>query len=175
MFLNQHKTKSKDWTSYKKCGRVISLYSVKRSLENFVKPTHSGQTCIESRYHALYVWLSALKDSSIISGVYSPMFTVYYVSSQCVEAQMRKLDHMKQFAQYLTSIFLKPKGHFCLLAPPGKRQEGRPPLLTPPPPHTPPVLASLTRTMLEAVNCEIYFLKTWFECNTRHFVAKVRT
>ena len=50
--------------------------------------------------HALYIWLSALKGSPI-----SGMFTVYYVSSQCVEAQMRKLDHMKQFAYYLPSIF----------------------------------------------------------------------
>ena len=63
-----------------------------RKVEKFVKLTHSGQTCIESR-QALYIWLSALKDSPI-----SDMFTVYYVTSQCIEAQMWKLDHMKQFA-----------------------------------------------------------------------------
>ena len=56
----------------------ISLYLrgvyVARKTENFIKLTHSGQTYFES-CHA-----------------------VYYVSSHCVESQMRKLDYMKQFA-----------------------------------------------------------------------------
>ena len=42
--------------------------------------------CKTDSRHALYIWLSALKDSPIPG-----MFTVYYVSSQCVQAQMRNL------------------------------------------------------------------------------------
>ena len=102
--------------------------------------THSGQTCIESR-HALCIWLSALKDFPM-----SGMCTVYYVSSQCVEAQMRKLDHIcVVFDKYI----FKPKGHFCppLSAPLAKGRATVPPA----PPPLSPVLTSLMITAVHVL------------------------
>ena len=95
---------------------------LKGSLEHFVKPTHSGQTCIESRHHALYIWLSALKK--ILLYQVCLQFTMF-LRSPCrsSNAQVRPYETVcVVFDRYI----FKTHGTSSPIAPPGERQFRRP-------------------------------------------------